>query len=322
MRASSTRDKALTQASPTTEIDVDAALAAEPTEGKTVIAEKELVPTRAFWINKHNGFTKAYKLDEVTNLLDLSTYKSSNSWNKPASEKCLAEQDDLNPFIVVTRHKWYGNTFTISWPLKDRAGAIDGDALDPQPKIPFPNEDAIVQRETPETQKKNEQNAKCSEKDRRRSIVAGELVADWTGSTLSGGKSILKFPDSPGALSSHTITLSVRKFFGFSEIFVYNSISYIWTVENLWSNRAFTLVRSIGGRTEAVARYWSPTWALEQNGILVVDGDERKTGISAELVVVTFLVVLRKQRQKTNEYSRGGSSVKDMIVEGLHKLRS
>jgi hypothetical protein len=128
---------------------------------------------------------------------------------------------------------------------------------------------------------------------------AADLVAEWKGGWYSGAKNRLEFP-AASAHSSHTITMATGSYVAFRDGFVVDSASFEWRCLNQFSMRRFRLDRVIGGERTTAAMAWKPRSQIwHQGGVLVVDAEQ----VDEVVAVLTGMVMLRKQRQKTYEYS-------------------
>jgi hypothetical protein len=131
------------------------------------------------------------------------------------------------------------------------------------------------------------------------SYGSADLVAEWKGGWYSGAKNRLGFP-ADSAHCSHTVTMTTGSYIQFRDAFVVDSVSFEWSCVNKWTMRQFRLDRIIGKERTTVAMAWKPkSQIMHQGGVLVVDADQ----VDEVVAVLTCMVVLRKQRQKTYEYS-------------------
>jgi hypothetical protein len=130
-------------------------------------------------------------------------------------------------------------------------------------------------------------------------FAAADVVAEWKGGWYSGARNRLEFP-AGSAHSGHTVTMTTGSYIGFRDEFVVDSASFEWRCLNRCSMRRFRLDRIIGGERTVAAAAWKPrSQIMHQGGVLVVDAEQ----VDEVVAVLTGMVMLRKQRQKTYEYS-------------------
>jgi hypothetical protein len=126
-----------------------------------------------------------------------------------------------------------------------------------------------------------------------------DVVAAWKGGWYSGAKNRIEFP-AGSEYSGHAVTMGTESYVGFRDGFVVDSASFEWRCLNRLSMRRFRLDRVIGGERRVAAGVWKPRGQLlRQGGVLVVDAEV----VDGVVAVLTGMVMLRKQRQKTYEYS-------------------
>jgi hypothetical protein len=126
-----------------------------------------------------------------------------------------------------------------------------------------------------------------------------DVVAEWKGGWYSGARNRLDFP-AGSAHSGHAVTMTTGSYVGFRDGFVVDSASFEWRCLNRLSMRRFRLDRIIGQERTVAAAAWKPrSQIMHQGGVLVVDAGQ----IDDVVAVLTGMVMLRKQRQKTYEYS-------------------
>jgi hypothetical protein len=129
--------------------------------------------------------------------------------------------------------------------------------------------------------------------------AAADVVAEWKGGWYSGARNRVEFPEgSPH--SAHAVTTTTGSYVGFRDGFVVDSASFEWRCLNRLSMPRFRLDRIIGRQRTVVAAAWKPrSQIMHQGGVLVVDAEQ----VDEVVAVLTGMVMLRKQRQKTYEYS-------------------
>jgi hypothetical protein len=122
-----------------------------------------------------------------------------------------------------------------------------------------------------------------------------DAVATWRPSRGSLGTQKFAFPpNSPN--SSHTLSMK-RPSFRHSELFVQESVEYIWRFESRSIGkvrRPITLWKKIGNHEIPVARFQSPYRVSKTGGTLIVNEKE----VDLVVAFVTCCGMLRKIRQR------------------------
>jgi hypothetical protein len=130
-----------------------------------------------------------------------------------------------------------------------------------------------------------------------------ETVLTWKGAWHSRGKNHFSFPED-AIHCSHEVTMKADNYIKFREEFVVDSCKYEWHCLNRLKMRQFRCDRVLSGDIQTVARMWQRGWDwFAQGGVVVVDANE----VDEVVILATALVILRKTRQKSYEYSNMGA---------------
>lgn len=136
----------------------------------------------------------------------------------------------------------------------------------------------------------------------------GRLVAEWTHPWTSVGAATLTFASESAPEGMHTLTLKPKKWGLRTEVFVLNSVQYIWEMDSTWHSTHMTLYKVFGEgpteRRETVAKYTEKWWGgVVTGGVLVIDEREEWMAMASCLSAV---VILKKKRQRAAERRSGG----------------
>jgi hypothetical protein len=120
-----------------------------------------------------------------------------------------------------------------------------------------------------------------------------DVLATWKPSRGSLASQIFTFPAS-SPHSSHNITLKrLSAPFRYAEVFVKDSVEYIWKFEGS-SRRRITLLKKIGSWETTIAKYRGPYRFGKTGGTLVVNEAE----VDILVAILTCCAELRKVRQR------------------------
>jgi hypothetical protein len=128
-------------------------------------------------------------------------------------------------------------------------------------------------------------------------------IGSWRASCFSTGKSHIDFLDEAGK-GRHDITLQKLAGMGLfsrDEVFVFNSVQYLWAYKSWHCSNRIALYKMLpGGEKQLVGRYWQG-WDWRTGGTFVVDERELDDVVG----VLTCVVQLKKRRQRQKERSSG-----------------
>ncbi|KAI9764173.1 MAG: hypothetical protein M1840_008655 [Geoglossum simile] len=126
-------------------------------------------------------------------------------------------------------------------------------------------------------------------------------IGTWRASCFSTGKSHINFLDEDGK-GRHDITLEKlpgMRLFSRDEVFVFNSVQYLWTYESWYCSNRIALYKMLpGGEKQLVGRFWQG-WDWRTGGTFVMDARELDDAVG----VITCVVQLKKRRQRQKEKS-------------------
>ncbi|KAF2269820.1 hypothetical protein CC78DRAFT_602102 [Lojkania enalia] len=133
-----------------------------------------------------------------------------------------------------------------------------------------------------------------------------EKIADWKHPWTSVGEAVLTFPED-SEYSSHTISLTNKRWGFRTEAFTVNSVPYFWEMDSLWHSQYMTLYKIYGSgeaqKKVEVGKYAQKWWGgIVTGGTLVVDEGE----LNGFVACMTLVVVLKKKRQRAAERNGGG----------------
>lgn len=128
----------------------------------------------------------------------------------------------------------------------------------------------------------------------------GPLIGHWKHPIWSTGSAELSFTANSD-YSSHNFKMSPQKWYRRAEMFVLDSVTYVWQTDSKITERTWSLFRVAGNEKTEVARFRMVKGFGDGGPLLVNDA-----AINPLLVAWTCCIVLKKRAQRIHERGSAG----------------